>query len=60
MEYICESYVFPLFPDAEEIMGKWMLWKVDSGSWCLNPTPLARMWMLGFIIYSGFPNTTRS
>ncbi len=58
MNKILRAMLFPLFPDAEDIMGKQVLLKVDSGPWHFNPTLLARLQLLGFILYPGCPNTT--
>ena len=56
------SYFFnsivPLFPDAEDVTGKRVIIKVDSGPGRMELGFLAEARTLGFIIYPGVPNTT--
>ena len=55
--YIMNSIV-PLFPHAADCRGKRVLIKIDSGPGRLNLTLLARLCILGFVLYPGVPNTT--
>jgi|EP01082_Thalassiosira_pseudonana_P008128 hypothetical protein len=57
MDYFLHSLV-PLYPDAEDIPGKRVMVKVDSGPGRLNPELLSRARNMGFYIYPGVPNTT--
>ena len=57
-----EKYVFnsivPLYPNAEDKPGKRVMIKVDSGPGRMAKRLLARLRLLGFILYPGVPNTT--
>ena len=57
-----EKYLFnsvvPLYPDAEDMMGKRVLIKIDSGPGRTNEVMLANLRLLGFYLYPGVPNTT--
>ena len=55
--YFLNSIV-PLFPDAEDVTGKRVIIKVDSGPGRMELGFLAEARTLGFIIYPGVPNTT--
>ncbi len=48
----------PLFPDAQDVRGKSVIMKVDSGPGRMELGFLAEARTLGFIIYPGVPNTT--
>ncbi len=56
-KYIMGSIV-PLFLDVEDVAGKLVMTKVDSGPGRLNPQLLARLRLLGVVLYPGVPNTT--
>eukprot|EP00804_Cyclotella_cryptica_P024959 CCRYP_015507-RC/>CCRYP_015507-RC protein AED:0.06 eAED:0.04 QI:0/0/0/1/0/0/2/0/553 len=55
--YFLNSIV-PLFPDAEDVTGKRVIIKVDSGPGRMELGFLAEARTLGFIIYPGVLNTT--
>jgi hypothetical protein len=55
--YFLNSIV-PLFPDAQDVRGKRVIMKVDSGPGRMELGFLAEARTLGFIIYPGVPNTT--
>ena len=50
--------ILPLFPDALDLPGFRVRVKVDSGPGRLNVNLLAELWLLGFYLYPGMPNTT--
>ena len=52
------SSIVPLFPDAQDVRGKRVIMKVDSGPGRMELGFLAEARTLGFIIYPGVPNTT--
>ncbi len=56
-EYVMNSIV-PLYPNAKDKQGKWVVLKVDSGLGYGNMNLLARLMLLGFVMYLGVPNTT--
>jgi hypothetical protein len=56
-KYIFNSIV-PLFPHAKDKPGHRVLLKVDSGPGRVNLSLLAKMRMLGFVLYPCVPNTT--
>ncbi len=56
-KYVRNS-LLPLFPDSGDFPGKRVLIKVDGGPGRLNVELLASLWMLGFYLYPGVPNTT--
>ena len=56
-EYIMNS-IIPLFPDARNVRGKRVMIKIDSGPGQLNPVLIARLCLLGFVLYPSVPNTT--
>ena len=49
--------ILPLFPDALDLPGFCVMVKVDSGPGRLNVNLLAELWLLGFYLYPGVPNT---
>ena len=57
-----EKYVFgsiiPLYPNASSVKFKWVVIKVSIIPGRLKKTLLARLQILGFILYHGVPNTT--
>ena len=55
--YFLNSIV-PLFPDAQDVRGKRVIMKVDSGPGRMELGFLAEARTLGFTIYPGVPNTT--
>ena len=55
-EYLSNSLI-PLYPDAEDVKGKRELSKLDSGTGRLGAKLLARLCILGFVLYPGVPNT---
>ena len=55
--YFLNSIV-PLFPDAQDVKGKRVIMKVDSGSCKMELGFLAEARTLGFIVYQEVPNTT--
>ncbi|KAL7481398.1 LOW QUALITY PROTEIN: hypothetical protein ACHAW6_007078 [Cyclotella cf. meneghiniana] len=57
MSYFLNS-IMPLFPDAQDVPGKRVIMKVDSGPGRMEIGFLAEARTLGFIIYPGVPNTT--
>ena len=56
-EYLSYSLI-PLYPGAEYIKGKRVLFKLDSGPGRLVTKLLDRLRLLGFVLYPGVPNTT--
>ena len=54
----CLNSIVPLYPDAEDLPGKRVMIKVDSGPGRLNKDLLAELRLLGFYLYPGVPNTT--
>ena len=56
-EYLYNSLI-PLYPGAEYIKGKRVLFKLDSGPGWLVTKLLDRLCLLGFVLYPGVPNTT--
>ena len=57
MSYFMNSIV-PLYLDAEDVDGKHVMVKIDSGTGRLNMDLLAQMRLLGFVLYPVVPNTT--
>ena len=57
-----EMYIFgsivALYPDAKDEDGKRVMIKVDSGPGRIQEDLLARLKLLGFVLYPGVPNTT--
>lgn len=56
-KYLMNS-IAPLFPNAKDTNGKRVIFKVDSGPGRMNLKLLARLRLLGFILYPCVPNTT--
>eukprot|EP00804_Cyclotella_cryptica_P026199 CCRYP_009772-RA/>CCRYP_009772-RA protein AED:0.17 eAED:0.17 QI:0/0/0/1/0/0/3/0/383 len=56
-EYFLNS-IIPLFPDSNNVNGKRVMVKVDSGPGRLQEDFLAEARTLGLIVYPGVPNTT--
>ena len=56
-EYLSNSLI-PLYPDAEVVKGNRILFNVDSGTRRLVVKLLARICLIGFVLYPGVPNTT--
>ena len=56
-KYVMNSIV-PLFPDSDDVPGKRVMIKVDSGPGRLNFALMAWLKTLGFYMYPGVPNTT--
>ena len=56
-KYVMNSIV-PLYPDSDDVPGKRVMIKVDSGPGRLNARLVARLRLLGFYLYPGVPNTT--
>ena len=56
-KYVMNSIV-PLYPDSDDVPGKRVMIKVDSGPCRLNARLVARLRLLGFYLYPGVPNTT--
>ena len=56
-KYIRNS-IIPLYPNAEDSPGKRVMIKIDSGPGRLNADLLARLQLLGFVLYPGVPKTT--
>ena len=56
-EYLSNSLI-PLYPDAEDLKGKRVIFKLDSGPGRLGVKLLARILPLGFVLYPFVPNTT--
>ena len=50
--------IVPLYPDSDDVPGKRIMIKVDSGPGRLNVRLVARLRLLGFYLYPGVPNTT--
>ena len=50
--------IMPLWPKAEDIKGKRVMLKVDSGPGRTAAELLAQLRLLGFYLYPGVPNTT--
>ncbi len=55
-KYLLNSIV-PLFPHAKDKVGHLVLLKVDSGLGRMNLSLLAKLRMLGFVLYPCVPNT---
>jgi hypothetical protein len=55
--YFLNSIV-PLFPDAQDVKGKRVIMKVDSGPGRMELGLLVEARTLGIIVYPGVPNTT--
>ncbi|KAL7490610.1 hypothetical protein ACHAWT_000174 [Skeletonema menzelii] len=53
-----ETNLTKLYPDAEDVPGKRVMLKVDSGPGRLYPELLVKARTYGFVIYPGVPNTT--
>ncbi len=57
-----EKFIFnsivPIYPNTADTPGKRVILKVDSGPGRMNPNLLARLRLLGFVLYPGVPNTT--
>ena len=56
-EYVIHSICI-LYPDAADVKGRRVMIKADSGPGRTNKRLLARLRLLGFILYPGVPNTT--
>ena len=56
-EYLSKSLI-PLYPGAEDVKEKRMLFKLDSGPGRLGMKLLSWLRLLGFMLYPGVPNTT--
>ena len=52
-----ETVVMPLFPDAQDKLGKKVLLKLDSRPRRTNIEMLATLWLSGFYLYPCMPNT---
>ncbi len=52
------NLIVPLFPHAKDKAGHRVLLKVDSGPGWMNLLLLAKLCMLGFVLYPCVPNTT--
>ena len=50
--------IYPLYPDAEDVPGKHVMIKVDSGPGHLQINMLADARIRGFYLFPGVPNTT--
>ena len=55
--YFLNSIV-PSFPDAQDVRGKRVIMKVDSGPGRMELGLLAEVRTLGFILFTEVPNTT--
>ena len=53
-----ENSILPLYPDLEDIDGKRVIMKVDSGPGRMNEDMLAELRLRGFYMIPGVPNTT--
>ncbi len=57
-----EKYIFvnivSLYPDAEDVPGKSVCIKLDSGPGQINAKLMAWLRLLGFYVFPGVPNTT--
>ncbi len=56
-KYVKKS-ITHLHPDACNIPGKWFIAKVNSRPGQLNMELLVKLWLMGFHLYPGVPNTT--
>ena len=56
-KYIHNS-IIPFYPNAEDLPGKRVIIKIDIVNVRLNADLLARLQLLGFVLYPGVPNTT--
>ena len=56
-DYLSNSLI-PLYPGAEDVNGKRVIFKLDSGPGRLGMKLLAQLCLLGFVLYPGVPNTT--
>ena len=55
-EYLSNSLI-PLYPGAEDIEWKRVIFKLDSGPGRLGVKLPATLRLLGFVLYPGVPNT---
>ena len=53
-----ENSILPLYPDVEDVQGKRLLIKLDSGPGRTNVKMLAKLRLKGVYIHPGVPNTT--
>ena len=53
-----ENSILPLYPDIEDVPGKRLLIKLDSGPGRTNVKMLAKLRLKGVYIHPGVPNTT--
>jgi hypothetical protein len=53
-----ENSILPLYPDMEDVPGKRVLMKVDSGPGRTNLNMLAQLRLIGCYLVPGVPNTT--
>jgi hypothetical protein len=58
LEKYINNAILPLFPDIEDIPGRHVLLKVDSGPGRTNIEILANLRILGLYLVPGIPNTT--
>ena len=56
-EYLSNSLI-PLYPGAEDVKGKRVLFKLDSRPGRLGMKLISRIRLIGFVFYPGVPNTT--
>jgi hypothetical protein len=57
-ERYIDNSIVPLFPDLEDMPGKCILLKVDSGRGCNLRDLLNKCWFRGVYSYPGLPNST--
>jgi hypothetical protein len=57
-ERYIDNSIVPLFPNLEDMLGKCILLKVDSGCSCNWWDLLNKCWFRGVYIYPGLPNST--
>ena len=55
-EYLSNSLI-PLYPDAEDVKWKRVIFKLESGPVRLGVKLPATLSLLGFVLYPGVPNT---
>ena len=57
-DYYLSNSLIPLYPDSENIKGRRVLFKLYSGPGRLVVNLIARLCLLGFVLYPGVPKIT--
>ena len=53
-----KNNVAPLHPDTEDVKGRWVMVKVDSGPGCMSVALVPYACIFGFVLFPGVPNST--